>query len=237
MTEIVEHGEDLVLPNEDPAVTVVPGYRRFLVGLDIAQATDKNAYSIMLDERVPFYDESGRQELSKRRREIVYADHIPAMSYVDLAVVTRNLMKDKAIAGRAHLVVDHSGVGRAFCDILNQKSVQHTRVTMVAGESENEIKERGMTFNTVGKTRLLSALNSAIHTRDLTIGDFEARDLLQQELESFEADVTASGRVKIEGGTDFGHADIAISAALAYWLSDHRSVGAHVGESRLAGWF
>lgn len=233
----VEQGEALILPNPDPAVTVTPGYRRYLVGLDIAQANDKNAFSIMLDERIPFYDDNGRQELSKRRREIVHAEHIPSMSYTDLAVVVRNLMMDEAIATRAYLVVDSGGVGRAFCDILNQKSVQHTRVQMVAGENENETKERGVTFNNVGKTRLLSAINSAIHTGDLQIGAFPARDLLRQEFESFEADVGASGRIKIEGGTDFGHADIAISAALAFWLSDHRSVGAVVGETPLRGYW
>lgn len=237
MQGLVEQGEDLILPNADPAVEIVKGHRRFLIGLDIAQAQDRNAYSILLDERVPYYDANGRQELTKRRREIVRADHLPAMSYADLANVTRNLMLDPAIAGRAYLVVDASGVGRAFCDILNTKSVQHTRVQMVAGENETESKERGRTFNNVGRNRLLSALNSAIHTGDLSIGNFEARDLLRQELESFEADVGSSGRVKIEGGTKFGHADLAISAALSLWLSDHRSVGAHIGEAPLRGYW
>lgn len=237
MQGLVEQGEDLILPNADPAVEIVKGHRRFLVGLDIAQAQDRNAYSIMLDERVPYYDANGRQELTKRRREIVRADHLPAMSYADLAIVTRNLMMDPSIAGRAYLVVDSSGVGRAFCDLLDTKSVQHTRVQMVAGENETATNERGRTFNNVGRTRLLSALNSAIHTGDLSIGNFEARDLMRQELESFEADVGASGRVKIEGGTKFGHADLAVSAALALWLSDHRTIGAYVGESPLRGFW
>jgi hypothetical protein len=237
MQALVEKGEELILPNADPAVEIVKGYRRYLVGLDIAQAQDRNAYSIILDERVPFYDANGRQELTKRRREIVRADHLPAMSYADLAIVTRNLMMDPAIAGRAYLVVDSSGVGRAFCDILNSKSVLHTRVQMVAGENESETKERGQTFNNVGRNRLLSGVNSAIHTGDLTIGNFNARDLLRQELESFKADVGSSGRVRIEGGTKFGQADLAVSAALALWLSDHRSIGAHIGEVPLRGFW
>ena len=108
---------------------------------------------------------------------------------------------------------------------------------MVSGEKESGAKERGQTFNNVGRTRLLSALNSAIHTGDLSIGNFEARDLLRQELESFEADVGSTGRVRIEGGTKFGHADLAISAALALWLSDHRSIGAHIGEAPLKGYW
>ena len=234
MQALIEQGEDLILPNDDPAVEIVKGYRRFIVGQDIAQARDRNAYTILLDERVPFYDENGRQELGKRRREIVRAAHLPHMSYTDLAQVTKNLMMDPAIAGRAYLCVDQSGVGRAYCDLLDAKSVLHTRVTMTASEGENEVKERGLTLNNVGRNRLLSLLNSAIHTGDLTIGNFPARDLMRQELESFEAEVGSSGRVRIEGKTSFGHNDLVVSAALALWLSDHRTIGAHVGVSPLA---
>lgn len=237
MTALVAKGEELILPNPDPAVAIKKGYRRFLVGLDIAQAQDRNAVSICLDERVPTYDGSGRQELGKRRREIVQSMHLPQMSYADLAGVVRNLMMDPAIAGRAYLAVDAGGVGRAFSDLLNQKNVLHTRVQIVGGENEQEVKERNVTNNNVGKVRLLSTLNSAIHTQDLTIGNFEARDLLRQELESFEAEITAAGRMRIDGGTDFGHADLAVSAALALWLSDHRSVGAVIGETHLRGYW
>jgi hypothetical protein len=38
--------------------------------------------------------------------------------------------------------------------------------------------------------RLLSSMNSALHTGELTIGNFAARNLLRQELESFEAEVS-----------------------------------------------
>ena len=233
--ELSERGEDLILSTPDPAIPNVVGYRRLLVGLDIAQARDKTAFAIIHDERVPGFDGDGRPILGKRTRQIVNAKQLPAMSYDDLAQVVRNLMRDPALAGRAHLVVDSSGVGRAFCDILNTKSVQHTRVTMTSGGNESEQKERGVTFNNVGRNRLLQALNSAFHVGDLTIANFPERDILQQELESFEAEITASGNMKIDGGTKFGHADIAISASLALWLSDHRSIGAHVGQSKLRG--
>ena len=237
MQECIEQGEDLILRNPDPAINKVRGYRRFLVGLDIAQGVDRTAYTIIRDERLPRYADTGHQELGPRRRTVVTASHVPPMSYDALAQVTRNIMRDPAIAGRAYLAVDASGVGRAFCDILNTKSVQHTRVQMTGGESENETRERGITFNNVGKVRLLSALNSAFHTGDLQIGQFEARDLLIQELESFEADITKGGRTVLEGGTDFGHADIAVSASLAFYLSDHRSIGTAIGETPLRGYW
>lgn len=238
MLDLVEKGEDLILPCSDPAVTIVKGHRRYLLGLDIAQAAagDKTAYSIILDEAVPEWCDRG-QQLGKRRREIIKCDHILQMSYMDLALVVWNLVNDPALKGRCYLAVDSSGVGRSFCDTLDSKSVRHTRVTMTSGESENEVKERNTTFNNVGRNRLLSTLNSAIHTGDLAMGNFAMRDMLRQELESFEAEITKAGRMKIEGGTKFGHADVAISSALAYYLSDHRSVGAHIGEVPLKGYW
>lgn len=234
--DVITNGETLVIPNDDPAVTVVTGYRRFLVGLDIAQSAatvDANAVSIILDEQVPQPD----QTLAPRRRVIVRAERIPAMSYVQLAQVTKNLMLDPMLMGRAYLVVDAGGPGRAYADLLNAKDCLHTRMQIVSGENETETVERGIKFNNVSKNLLLGSFNSALHTGDLLIGDIPMRAELQAELESFEASVGLSGRMRLTGGTAGGHADAAMAAAMAFWLSDHRSVGAHVGVTPLRGYW
>lgn len=234
--DVITNGETLVIPNDDPAVTVVSGYRRFLVGLDIAQSAatvDANAVSIILDEQVPRPD----QTLAPRRRVIVRAERIPAMSYVQLAQVTKNLMLDPMLVGRSYLVVDAGGPGRAYADLLNAKDCLHTRMQIVSGENETETTERGIKFNNVSKNLLLGSFNSALHTGDLLIGDIPMRAELQAELESFEASVGLSGRMRLTGGTAGGHADAAMAAAMAFWLSDHRSVGAHVGETKLRGYW
>jgi len=235
-SKVVQQGETLILPSSDPAVTVIPGYRRFIVGLDIAQSIDQNAFVIIKDERIPRWT-TYAQELGPRSRVIVRADRIPQMTYVQLAQVTRNLMMDKSIAANSFLVVDASGVGRAFCDLLNTRSVQHTRMQIVGGENETETTERGTTFNNVSKNLLINSMNSALHTKELLIGDFPMRDELQRELESFEAEIGKTGRTSIKGGTAAGHADIAMAAAMAFWMTDHRTVGAHVGEAPLKGYW
>lgn len=143
MPELFERGEDLILVAHDPAIAIVPGYRRYLVGLDIAQAQDRTAYSIILDERIPFYDENGRQELGKRRREIVAAAQLPQLSYSDLAIVARNLMMDPSIAGRAYLVVDSSW-GRTCLLRHPEHEVRsaHPRHHDVGGERERDGRAR-----------------------------------------------------------------------------------------------
>lgn len=235
-SELVQQGDRLVLPCADPAVTVVPGYRRYLVGLDIAQSRDKTAYSIILDERVPRWT-TYAQELAPRRRVVVKADHIPLMAYTSLAQIVQNLMAQEPLATAGYLVVDAGGPGRAFCDLLNTKNVLHTRMQIVGGENENETRERGVTFNNVSKNLLLGTLNSALHTGELQIGSFAQRADLQAELEAFEMSVAPSGRVRIDGNMADGHLDMAMATAMAFWLSDHRTVGAHVGETRLRGYW
>ena len=144
-SEIITKGEDLFLPCFDPVVTKVRGYRRFLVGLDIAQSIDQNAFAIIEDVREPAWGEYA-QFLKPRTRTIVRAERIPQMDYTRLAQVVKNLMADPALVGRAHLVVDAGGPGRSFCDLLNAKGVQHTRMQIVGGDNENETKERATTF-------------------------------------------------------------------------------------------
>jgi hypothetical protein len=235
-SEIITKGEDLFLPCPDPVVTKVRGYRRFLVGLDIAQSIDQNAFAIIEDVREPAWGEYA-QYLKPRTRTIVRAERIPQMDYTKLAQVVKNLMADPALAGRAHLVVDAGGPGRSFCDLLNARGVMHTRMQIVGGDNENETKERATTFWNVGKNMLLGNMNSALHTGDLVIGNFQGRDDLRHELESFEMTMTDAGRVRIEGGTKAGHADIAMAAAMSFALSDHRSVGAFIGQTPLKGYW
>ncbi|PQV58740.1 hypothetical protein LX70_00553 [Defluviimonas denitrificans] len=234
--EIVQVGEELVIPCDDPAVTVVRGFRRFLVAIDIAQSAgtvDANAIAIIEDSQVPRPD----QTLGPRRRVIVRSERLPAMSYVQLAQVTKNLMLDPMLAGRSYLVADAGGPGRSYCDLLDAKSVQHTRCQIVSGENESETTERGVRFNNVSRNLLLGSLNSALHTGDLLIGDFPMRSELQAELEAVEATIGVSGRMRLTGGTASGHLDMALASAMAFWLSDHRSVGAHIGQVPLRGYW
>jgi len=237
--DLIQIGEELVIPCADPAVSIARGFRRYLVGIDIAQSAgtvDANAVAIIEDSCVPRWCEGG-QELGPRRRVIVRAERIPSMSYVQLAQVTKALMLDAMLVGRSYLVADAGGPGRSYCDLLDAKSVLHTRCQIVSGENETETTERGVKFNNVSKNLLLGSMNSALHTGDLLIGDIPMRAELQTELEAVEATVGVSGRMRLTGGTASGHLDIAMAAAMAYWLSDHRTVGAHVGESPLRGYY
>ncbi|MEE4212680.1 MAG: hypothetical protein V2I43_25835 [Parvularcula sp.] len=226
-------GEKLVLPTSDPGVRTATGHRRFLIGLDLGQAQDPSAYVVMRDEAIPEWHTSITQRLGERQRTVVAADRIRDTSYVEVARIAGALMASSAIAGRCHLCIDATGVGRAFGDVLDEMGIKHTKLQMVGGMSEN----RDGRFWNVSKNRLMAGLNGALHTRKLTLGAFDQRDALAQEFSSFQVTWSAAGNMRLEGGDDEGHADMVIATAMAWWLSDSRGLNNHFDSGRLYGWW
>jgi len=230
---MIEQHEKLILPTPDPAVARAVGHRRFLVGLDLGQAQDPSAFVVIRDERVPEWHTPVLQRLRPRERVVVAAERIRETSYIEVARIVARLMQMPEIAGRCHLAIDATGVGRAFGDVLDEIGVAHQKVQMTAGMGEN----RDGRFWNVSKNLLLSNLNGALHTGKLGLGAFDMRDTLAREFESFQVTWSASGNMRLEGGDDEGHADMVIASALGLWLSDCRAVNACVGTVQLAGWY
>ncbi|PZQ96720.1 MAG: hypothetical protein DI533_14105 [Cereibacter sphaeroides] len=237
MSDLIEQGEKLILRSSDPAVEKVTGYRRFLIGFDIAQADDPAAFCIIQDSQTPYWLTDVQQALRPRRRVVVAAERLRGASYPELARIARNLTMDPSVVGRSHLVADATGVGRAWVALAEEKGLKLHKMQITSGEGESETREHGRLFYNVGKNRLLGDLNSALHTGALQIGQFPLRDEFAAELDSFQVTFAETGRAKIEGGTKGGHADMAMACSQALWLSDHSSLNCFVGQSKLAGWF
>ncbi len=69
-------------------------------------------------------------------------------------------------------------------DIRRATRKQYLTEDKVEGGTKSILKVHkrlGRTFDKVGRTRLLSVPNSAIHTGDFSIGNFDARDLMRSE--------------------------------------------------------
>lgn len=233
-TEIIEQGDKLILPTgSDPAVKAAVGYRRYYVGLDLGQAQDPSAISIIKDERLPVWsDVPYRQTLSERQRCVVWADRIKDTSYTAIARHAASLLGRAPLLKRSTLVVDATGVGRAFCDVLDEHQIDHMRVQMTGGMNAT----RAGRFWNVSKVILITALASAFETRSLTIAaDLPLRSDLILELESFQVRYSAAGNQILDAGGAGHHADIAIATALALFASDNAPQPMEVGQ--LEGWY
>ncbi len=116
--------------------------------------------------------------------------------------------------------------------MLIEKQLAQAAITITAGTAVSR-KDR---HHHVAKTVLLGDLANALETHHLQIAhDLLPRDRFMQELESFEVKTTAAGNTVLDARATEHHADLAVAAAIALYLS---KVGAgFTGEGRLAGYW
>jgi len=231
MTYIYQ-GEQVILPTgSDPTIERVPGHHRYHIGLDLGQH-DPTAIVIIEDKQLPEWASPVQQRLGDRRRCVVYADRVIDTRYPDIAHHAASLTQRSPIAQRWTLTVDATGVGRAFCDVLDEWQLEHTRVQMTGGMAA---RRQGRFWN-VSKNLLITDLASAIETQHLTIaGDLPLRTEFIRELESFQIKFTAAGNQVLDAGGAGHHADMAIACALAWFRSEQASQAIGVGQ--LVGWY
>jgi len=231
MTYIYQ-GDEVILPTgSDPAIERVSGHHRYHIGLDLGQ-NDPTAIAIIEDKRLPEWSSPVQQRLGERQRCVVYADRVNDTRYPDIARHVASLTQRAPIADRWTLSVDATGVGRAFCDVLDEWQLKHTRVQMTGGMTASE---QGRFWN-VSKNLLITDLASAIETRHLTIaGDLPMRSEFIRELESFQIKFTAAGNQVLDAGGTGHHADMAVACALAWFRSEQPPQV--IGVGRLAGWY
>ena len=119
-----------------------------------------------------------------------------------------------AVDGPRALVVDATGVGRPVVDLFDAAHVYPVSVTITAGDA---VVQDGYRFK-VPKRDLVTTLEVLLQERRLKIGhDTPDRDALVDELLSFKASVSASGRDTF-GAEGAAHDDLVMALALACWL-------------------
>ena len=102
-------------------------------------------------------------------------------------------------------------------------------ITITAGTATSR---KGRHYH-VAKTVLLGDLANALETRQLQIAhDLPLRDRLMRELESFEVKTTAAGNTVLDARANEHHADLAIAAAIALYLSKNAPAAIEVVDLR-----
>lgn len=234
MPELITlEGGRVVLPtNADPAIERVIGHSRYVLGMDLGRS-DPSALVLLHDEQLPEYVAPLRQRLGARRRTVVWADRVADTAYTDLARHVAALLAKPTLQGRTQLVVDATGLGQPFCDVLTEGGIDHIAVTMTAGQAWQRKGNKA----TVAKNVLLETLATGFETGALDIAhDLPLREQLVQEVASFELETTAAGNLVLAGGGRGHHADMAIALALAWFASENLRPAAAVN-GRLRGWF
>lgn len=230
MPELIYHDDGRVTCNTggDPGVRSITGWSRHSVGLDLGRS-DPTALVVIKDECLPVLA-NDLLVLGQRNRTVVFHETIAQTSYTDIAgYLARFLSKLRAWV----LTIDSSGLGGPFSDQLLAAGIEHWAVTMTGGDSLNRDGYRV----TCSKNLLLETMASGFETGALMIaGDLPQKDLLLQEIASFELATTSAGNLVLQGGGKGHHADRAVAVALAY-LETERLKKGYTGVGKLRGFF
>ena len=214
----------------DPAAPPpVVGWDRHVVGLDLGRH-DPSALVVLRDRCLPemIPDHGWQQRLGKRERTVVFMETVQMDDYTDLAYWTR--VKLLQIPNWS-LIIDSSGLGKPFSDILSNEGIDHWAAIITAGSAVT--KKGNMVW--VAKNTLIETMASGFETGDLTIAhDLPTREQLVQEIASFEQQTTSAGNLVLAGGGKGHHADAGIALALAY-LETEELQGGGFSVERIGG--
>ena len=220
MGELIERepGVIALATNGDPAIRRVLGWRRFWLGVDLAQAQDWTALVVVKDECLPTWN-GGAQVLGERQRTIVFADKFRAVAYPDVVSHVIATMARQPLTGRTQLVIDATGLGRVVSDLFAEARIEHTAIQIVVGQ---EWRRRDRFVN-VGKHALLECLSVRFAARELALSaGLALRDDLMAELETFRLETTRAGQPVItQGQAGHHHGDLSIATACAVFASEH----------------
>ena len=201
----------------DPILEGTLGYLRYFIGLDLGSAQDPSGISVIEDRQMPLpeYDPGGRQLLSERRLTVVHLERLHGRAYTEIARHAASLLQRAPLRGRSKLVIDATGPGRPFCDVLREAGIDFTGIQMTSGQGVTR-GERGLM--NVGKNKLLYDLAGYLETNQLKVAaNMPLTKAFLQELSEFRADISAAGNLIVDVRAKDHHGDLVIATALALW--------------------
>jgi len=190
----------------------------YFVGVDFGQSRDYTAIAVIeraeLQGGFDYAVRAYRKEVALRLR---YLERIPlGTPYPEVVERVVGLTRDGQLAGRCHLAVDGTGVGRPVVDLLRRAKPEAVLMPVTITSGQMETTEQG--FHRVPKRDLIIGLQVLLQRGGLQIAaalSF-ARKLVE-EMEAMEVRVSAAGNEQYAAWREGTHDDLVFAVALAYW--------------------
>ena len=182
---------------------------KFYVGLDLGQAQDYTALSVI--ERQGSEEPTAYHVRHLERLRL----GTPYPTVVDRVVT---LMQHQPLRGHAELVVDATGVGAPVVDLLEQAGLDPVAVSITGG---NTVSQKGRSYN-VPKRDLVSVLQVLFQAGRLKVAEAlpEAATLVR-ELLIFRVKINVDTAHDSYGAWREGaHDDLVLSVAMAVWYAE-----------------
>jgi hypothetical protein len=179
------------------AAEIAPGIRevindKFVVGVDLGQSMDPTAICVLQHRTISHLTFKGHLRQVGETFDVRHLQRLPlGLSYPEQVDAVAQLLARPPL-GKAELVIDETGVGRAVGDLFETARMQPTRVTITAGMDASWVGPRR---HHVPKTVLISALDARLHTGELRFAaDLHEAGAMADELKDFRRKVSVAGR-------------------------------------------
>ena len=184
--------------------------KEFFIGLDLGQASDYTALIII--QRLI---EAGESVYHVRRLERIRGEPYPDIAKKVLAV-----QKAPALAGKADLVVDQTGVGRPVVDLLREAGLNPIPIAIHGGAT---VGREGRDWK-VPKRDLVGVLQVLLQSGRLKVSNkLKLGPVLQAEMLNFKVKIDpVTAHDSYSAWRDNEHDDLVLSAALAAWWAERQ---------------
>jgi hypothetical protein len=182
---------------------------RFAVGLDLGQANDFTALSVL-------------ERIASNQREVLYhvrhLERVRDVPYPSIVSKTTEIMRSPALAGRATLVIDQTGCGRPVFDMFKVARLKPIGVQIHGGDST---AHEGDTWR-VPKRDLVGSLQVLFQSSRLKISTkLPLASVLQAELLNFKVKIDPrTAHDNYSSWRETSHDDLLLSVALAAWWAE-----------------
>jgi hypothetical protein len=182
---------------------------KFFIGLDLGQANDYTALSIL--ERLP--DKNGCIYHIRR------LERVRGASYPDITQKVTTMMRSPVLSGGAALVVDQTGVGATVVDLLKNAGLKPIAILIHGGDKAT----REWSNWRVPKRDLVGVLQVLLQTERLKVSSkLGLGPVLQAEMLNFKVKIDPqTAHDSYSAWRESDHDDLVLSVALAAWWGEH----------------
>lgn len=191
----------------------------FCVGLDLGQANDYTALSIL--ERLPPEDNGKEHSYHIRHLERTRGKPYPAI--VEKVV---EMMHSPALGKKATLIVDQTGVGAPVVDLFNQAGLNPVGVMIHGGDKATHEGESWR----VPKRDLAGVLQVLLQSGRLKISSkLQLGPVLSAEMLNFKVKIDpVTAHDSYSAWREQDHDDLVLSVALAAWFGETAFEDVHI---------
>jgi hypothetical protein len=191
----------------------------YFLGLDLGQVNDFTALAVV---ELP----AATPQQSATQEPIYYLRHLQRFPlgtpYPAIVGAVAKVVATPPLHGSCTVVVDQTGVGRPFVDMLRSIPALGliVPVTITGGHSATEAPDGS---KHVPKKELVTCLQLLLQRRRLKVASaLPEAALLVQELSNFRVKITAAAHEAFGVWRDGEHDDLVLAAALAGWEAERQ---------------